>query len=288
MSCTVCPRAELDADPQEMTMALFKRIADQARGSVGFIDFSSRGESLLCVNVFQMIAYARALGMHTSLPVNGLLLSEENCVALVNAGLDLLTVSVDAFLPETYSRIRRGGDFHAVVENIKRMARIKRRMNSPMTVVVQMVRLQENELETERFKAGWKQLRGVMVRIKPFSSRGGCVKNGIVSLKRKPAARCSRLWKTMRVYADGTAVPCCNDFLCRQPLGDLSRQSIKEVWNGKSYVTLRRQHAANQFDQTPICRDCEFLKTDLRKQLASFVLDDLTLRRLLASFDGLY
>ena len=124
INCITCPRAELNARPQDMSFGLFKRIVDEARPYAEFVDFSFRGESLLNDNIFQMIGYAKRAGMLTSLPTNGLLLSEANCAALLGAGLDLLTVSIDAFSEGTYSRIKRGGDYQHVVGNVRRLVEL--------------------------------------------------------------------------------------------------------------------------------------------------------------------
>ena len=89
----------------------------------------------------------------------------------------------------------------------------------------------------------------------------------------------------MVICADGKVVPCCNDFSCRHPLGDLNTESIEEVWNGDKFVEFRRLHCRNKFDSMPICRECEFFHTNFFKQVATFFCDDLTLRKLLAFFN---
>jgi MoaA/NifB/PqqE/SkfB family radical SAM enzyme len=54
---------------------------------------------------------------------------------------------------------------------------------------------------------------------------------------------CSEPWTTINVNAAGEVRPCCfND----QVLGDLTTQSLDEVWNGQAYRRLRADHLAGR------------------------------------------
>ncbi len=286
LRCTVCPRQMLDAAPCDMGLALFRSIVDQVKGAAEFIDLSFRGESLLHGDLFPMIAYAKKAGIHTSLQTNGMLLDEERCRGLVEAGLDILTVSIDAANEATYGKVRKGGDFRAVVENTRRMVRINREKGGGMTVIAQMIALEDNLGEEGEFKAFWRK-EGAFAKCKPFSSRGGAVTGGVIP-RRGNAVRCSRIWKSMYICADGKVVPCCNDFHCRAMLGDVREQTVAEVWNGAPMRRLRARHGAGEFEGLPVCGECEFLRTNFAKQVAAFVVDDLTVRRLLGVFGPAY
>ena len=52
-----------------------------------------------------------------------------------------------------------------------------------------------------------------------------------------PALHCRAPWSVLHVRADGIVRTCCT---LRTAMGDLSRQSVDEVWNGPQYVELRR------------------------------------------------
>jgi len=279
----MCPREQANAHPKDMSPELFRRIVDNAKGYVQYIDFSFRGEPLLNKNIFQMIDYAKKNGMNTSLQTNGLLLDRENSRLLLKAGLDLLTVSLDASSAKIYDKIRPGSDFGRVIENTRALIGLNDKKQ--MTVIAQMVRMAENSSDLKDFKNYWKSQKGVLVRIKPFSSRAGLVHNDISPLGKGRCVQCSRLWRGMVVCADGRVVSCCNDFSCRHPMGDLNAHSIEEVWHGDKFVDLRRLHCQGKFDSISMCRECEFLRKDLLKQAATFFCDDLTLRKLLAFFN---
>ena len=62
---------------------------------------------------------------------------------------------------------------------------------------------------------------------------------------------CSEPWSNLNINASGEVRPCCfNDIV----LGDLTRQSIEEIWNGPGYTALRRDMAAGRVPET--CATC--------------------------------
>ena len=67
---------------------------------------------------------------------------------------------------------------------------------------------------------------------------------------------CYEPWVGFAVLADGTVVPCCNDYDARQILGDLRNQTIKEVWNGSAMRKLRKMFANSEDREGTICHKC--------------------------------
>jgi MoaA/NifB/PqqE/SkfB family radical SAM enzyme len=62
---------------------------------------------------------------------------------------------------------------------------------------------------------------------------------------------CSEPWANLNINASGEVRPCCfNDIV----LGDLTKQSIEEIWNGPGYTGLRRDMAAGSVPAT--CATC--------------------------------
>jgi len=67
---------------------------------------------------------------------------------------------------------------------------------------------------------------------------------------------CSRPWQQITFLSDGTAVCACIDAARTNPLGNIHRQELEEIWNGSGYEELRRRIASGQIDLTPVCRQC--------------------------------
>jgi len=65
-----------------------------------------------------MVAQAKSVGARVELVTNGTLLSRATGRALIDAGLDLLWVSVDGATPERYGDLRRGAALPDVLDNL--------------------------------------------------------------------------------------------------------------------------------------------------------------------------
>ena len=61
----------------------------------------------------------------------------------------------------------------------------------------------------------------------------------------------------MIVRPDGTVAKCCNDPLTSITLGDLNKQTLREVWRGKAYQEFRREMYFNGRQNIPGCEFCD-------------------------------
>jgi MoaA/NifB/PqqE/SkfB family radical SAM enzyme len=113
-----------------------------------------------------------------------------------------------------------------------------------------------NEDEVEPFKAFWKK-EGVHVKIRPKVSWAGLVDADNLThndqVIRKP---CYWLMKTINICADGRVALCSVDVHCRTVCGDVSKQSIRDIWNGR-LKTYRKMQKSLLFDELPrMCEAC--------------------------------
>ena len=65
------------------------------------------------------------------------------------------------------------------------------------------------------------------------------------------------IYKTLQVYYDGRATPCCYDYDCTMDIGNARDQSIEEIWTGERAQHFRRLHEEGRMAEIPICRNCQ-------------------------------
>jgi radical SAM protein with 4Fe4S-binding SPASM domain len=63
---------------------------------------------------------------------------------------------------------------------------------------------------------------------------------------------CPIIYRTMYVSANGEVRPCC--FAMNDSLGDVTKQTLAEIWNGESYRKMRRAHLEGRVP--PQCTYC--------------------------------
>ena len=116
--CTAAPRAVTGG--REMTLAETCRVirvfAEEAK--IPFFSFTG-GEPLLCGDLEDMIAFARATGLQVNLITNGILATAQRARRLFEAGLRTVQVSIESPDGETHDRLTaRRGSWQATRDGI--------------------------------------------------------------------------------------------------------------------------------------------------------------------------
>ncbi len=264
LRCSMCVHKEMKRQKGIMPWSLFSKIIDE----IAQVDKGTRvwmvffGEALLLKRkkptIFDMIAYAKNKGLSdVVLNSNANLLDEEASKELILSGLDAIYIGIDAFESETYAKIRVGGDYEKVVQNTIRLIDLKRIMNSERPeVFVQFVVMDTNEKEVGQFTEFWNQ-RGAVVKVRPKLSWAGMIDAPNLILNNKDRWPCHWAMQTMSVTDRGKVVTCAVDLDARFVAGDVNRQSLKEIWDGK-LKELREHHVLGRFHALPEnCRDCK-------------------------------
>lgn len=72
---------------------------------------------------------------------------------------------------------------------------------------------------------------------------------------------CKMPFTDMVVYWDGKIALCCYDWDNPAPLGDLTHQTVEEVWQGEKYRKVRELHQTGRRKQVSACKDCDYWMT---------------------------
>ena len=108
LRCAMCFRNSwIDETTGDMDETTFKKVLAHIPESVETVFFGGMGEPLAHPHILDMVRAVSATGRRTELLSNGSLLTEEVSAALLDAGLDMLWLSVDGLSEERYENIRR-------------------------------------------------------------------------------------------------------------------------------------------------------------------------------------
>jgi MoaA/NifB/PqqE/SkfB family radical SAM enzyme/GT2 family glycosyltransferase len=132
VSCTMCPFAIRYDDRHEekdkyyrLTLDEYKKITEGVRvASAHFV--GAYAEPLLNKEIFSLVGYAHQRGSFTAITSNGMALVENFARRLVEAGLDMLTISLHGARRETAEAVMRGSDFDRIVRNIRGLQKMKK------------------------------------------------------------------------------------------------------------------------------------------------------------------
>ena len=72
---------------------------------------------------------------------------------------------------------------------------------------------------------------------------------------------CEFPWLSVSIMADGNVVPCTQISNHELVLGNINKNTLEEIWNGKKYQELRRMHISGNFPKGHKCNE----KCDMKK-----------------------
>ncbi|MBI4678142.1 MAG: radical SAM protein [Elusimicrobia bacterium] len=263
LKCSMCVHSRMTRKKGIMPWGLFTKIIDEvAREDPGArVWLVFFGEALILKNtkpsIFDMIAYAKKAGLRdVVLNSNANLLDAAAARRLIASGLDALYIGIDAFSPETYARVRVGGDYRRTVDNVVRLLALKKELKSVRPAVfVQFVEMIENAREKKGFIRFWKK-HGATVKIRPKVSWAGQIEARNLVLGNDQRWPCYWAMRTLSITDTGKAVLCAVDLDAKHIAGDVTKKSLREVWNGK-LKDLRDIHQRRDWDHLPrLCADC--------------------------------
>ena len=262
LRCTFCDKLPLLSKEQmgDMEMWLYKKILDESeQGSLWGVKLSYRGEPLLHPQVVEMVAYAKSKGvLDVYLNSNGMLLSEEMSMKLMEAGLDRISVSMDGTDPVAFERERKGAKYDRILRNIENMMELKSRCGySHPKVRVQSVRFPD--LDVGAYTNFWANRcdEVAMIDYKDVNIRNKDI------LKNDWA--CPQLWQRMTIEWDGTIMPCNNDDFRRLSPGNIKDKSISICWHAPIVQEARDLHRQGFSHLVSACKGCPWRTTQVSK-----------------------
>lgn len=253
------PRARLS---RETIIDLLEEGAAHGQAAVGMNGIC---EPLLWPDLPDMVEHARKIGLvDVMFNTNGLLLEENVSRRLIRAGLTRIMISLDAFTRETYNQARPGSDFDRVVENVKRFVRLRNEMGRVLPIVrVSFCVTSLNEAELDDFIEGWSPIVdffSIQHYGNTFEGRFADDRSRLFSGDHRydpgPRPRCAQPWKRVMVRHNGDVIPCCDASGLHLTIGNIYRNTLREIWLGPQAEKIRKMHLEGRYEDHPICRTC--------------------------------
>ena len=247
-------------DP-ELPMKMVDEVRQHGQNITQYIRFSGNGEPLIHPHIYAMIEYAvRNSGVTVTLTTNGTLLNEKRIEQLLATGVDVVDISIDAFTPETYAKIRVKGDLNVTRANVLRLLQMAKQHPARTKVVVSYIEQPQNVHETRDFETFWKNNGADYVVVRRLHSNAGAMVT-IADFMRRENARgvrrpCLYPWERIVLNALGYLAFCPDDWTHGSTVEDYRTTTIYEIWQGEFYQKLRGAHLSNDFANHKFCGQC--------------------------------
>ncbi len=275
LRCPECPsgRRELTRPRGFMEEEFYRDIIGQLSPQLLYLTLYFEGEPYLHPGFSKFVSVARERRIFVASSTNGHFLTKENARATIDSGLNRLIISVDGADQHTYAQYRAGGNLQQVLDGIGTLAAIRKQMHRcTPEIVMQCLMLRPNEHQFDQIRHMGKKAGADRIRFKtaqflnldqyhplmPVTTRYARYRrnaNQTLTIKHRQPNACLRMWSSCVITWDGRVVPCCFDKDATHSLGDLTRQSFRDIWHGKRAEHFRKQILTNR-KNIDMCLNC--------------------------------
>ncbi len=252
---------------------LFESVIDQLAPTLSYLIFYFQGEPFLNPALLDMVHYASNKKIYTATSTNAHYLNDEAARKTVESGLDRLIISIDGTTQDTYQSYRVGGRIDKVIEGTQNILKWKKELKSKTPhVIFQFLVVRPNEHQIDEVKTLAQTLGVDEVKLKtaqiydykngsdliPLNEKYSRYKknsNGTYAIRNGLLDHCWKMWHSCVITWDGKVVPCCFDKDAHFVLGDLNKNSFREIWQGEKYNQFRNSLFTSR-SEIEMCRNC--------------------------------
>lgn len=271
LACTHCTHPEFKKSEHYaarlLTPDLNQKMVDEVRdyglGITQYIRYSGNGEPLLNRHIYAMLAYAtQHSGTTVTLTTNGTLLDEARTAQLLDTGVHLIDISLDAHHPETYAKIRVNGNLAETTANVQRLIAAARARGARTKVVVSFIEQPSNVAEIPAFESFWKSAGATQVVVRRMHTNANSTPHlATTNAPVEPRRPCLYPWERILLTPTGQLAFCPQDWIHASAVADYRTTTIRETWSGDFFRRLRAAHLTNNFCDHKFCGQCPDWKT---------------------------
>jgi len=259
IDCKLCP-GKADDKFYELTrqddvfydFEAYKELVNRLKDYVFMVSLYDIGEPLQNRDVLEYIRHARENSMGTILSSSlSLTRSDEFWYELAASGLDRLIVAIDGTTQDVYSKYRTNGNLALVMENLRRILQYRAEVGNGLRVEWQMLDLPHNRCEQAVARAISREIGCDRFRLiaEAYISRGRYKEENVIR-----DHNCLLPYIIFIVNAHNRVRPCYKVYTEPMTVGDLSRDTFEEIWNGDEIARIRDR---NRIKERPGCMTCQ-------------------------------
>jgi len=275
LRCPECPSGlrSFSRPTGNLKEDFFRKTIDELYRELMYLIFYFQGEPYINPKFLDMVRYASDKGIYTITSTNGHFLNDKNAEQTIRSGLDRLIISVDGTTQEVYENYRKSGKLETVLQGARNVVKWKKKLKSATPhIVFQFLVVKPNEHQIPEIyqlaeEIGIDEVKLKSAQVYDYENGNPLIptidkyaryrKNeaGKFEVKNELLNQCWKLWHSCVITWDGMVVPCCFDKDAIHRLGDLKKNSFKELWHGQLYHQFRSQLLQGR-DKIEICTNC--------------------------------
>jgi radical SAM protein with 4Fe4S-binding SPASM domain len=223
------------------------------------------GEPFLDKFLIKRLNACKKRGIPTYFSCTPATMTVEKAEKAMEAGLTVLKFSLDAMDDEKIKSIRgKRATYNEAIEKIHKLLEIKKKRGFKTILVPCMIAINNDAQDKkmhQNFMNFWKG-KDVFAYVKSQDNRWLFEEDKKLENNSHYAKQyCEYPWTSSTIMAEGNVVPCTQISNNEIVLGNVNKNSLKEIWNGKNYEDLRKMHVTGNFPKGHKCLEkCDQVK----------------------------
>jgi len=283
LRCSFCSRD--NGNIELMSTADVSVLLGKLDGKVASLQLSCAWEYSIAKNAVEIIRLIGRYNIsHTSIYTNGNIFTDNIAEALVDARFSDFVFSIGEVRKETYEKLRKGGRFEKVIENIRRLYQIKKARNSRFPRICANLTLVNSNIDElvdfvdMAHDLGVEKITGRhLILINGLDMSGEVIidkthANRIIAVAEQKAnlygiefhvprfeknpepKSCRSPWQQLYISSNGD-VSVCPRIHMYAKIGNLLTGTFHDITRGKEMKDLKRQFKESNFSN-PVCGVC--------------------------------
>lgn len=264
--CEFCFQHHINYSGQIMDKSLFEKIINDMKefdSPFKMVHLNGFGEPLINPAIFDFIRILKEENVAeiVSITTNASLLDKEKAEKLISAGLDKIHISIYALEDEGYFKFSNAKvSFNNIYENIKYLYSIKSKCHIHIKIAGDYF----SDQEKKHFLNLFESISDTMFIDSAINAWPGLkvvddTQNHMYGMGNENRI-CPMPFYQLVIHSNGKISPCCNEYQQKLIVGDIYKDSLKEIWNGEKINKLRRNILKNTIPQKCVCNYCEYPK----------------------------
>lgn len=275
LRCKFCPTADHELmkntpgrNHRPMSFILFKKIMDDIGRfpePIKVLRLYKDGEPFLNPRFADMVMYAKQSRCCevVDTTTNGILLSPQKNLEIVEAGIDWINVSIYGINQEQYDRFsRRKVNFEALVQNIRHLYENRGGCKILVKINGDLISSDDEQkfydifgdiadfIFVEHIMSCWPEFR---------LEEHGVQANQFVGIYGQPIKEvmsCPYIFYSFSINSDGRASACFLDWERKLIIGDANTESVVDIWNGAKLREHQMMMLRGERKGHPFCGNC--------------------------------
>ncbi len=273
MQCQFCPTGDKNLKKMRpngsMTWETYRKIItdiEEFGKKLKRINFYKDGESLINKDFCGMVKLAKEKEVSDSLwlKTNGLLLSPKLNQKLIDSGLDMIGIGVTHITKEGYKRI---SDVNIDYEKFKKNIRDLYNRRNSCKVYIKIVDTGLSQSDKDIFFNDFSDISDYiaveglhgwsMSNVKDFRMKTESKTFDGILFTQKIV--CPWPFYELAINWDGSVSLCNEDWVHGTIVGDINKETLKEIWDGKRLYEMRKMMLEGRRSENKVCADCFYL-----------------------------